>query len=78
MLFSSVKASNWPFFFKLTFSATPITDKDAYLGDEIDTSLATVTIESGRRYHRQKSPDNDNRNGNSSDHRRRRHSSPST
>ncbi|CAF3433346.1 unnamed protein product [Rotaria sp. Silwood1] len=72
------QSSNWPFFFKLTFSATPITDEDAHLGEEMDTSLATVTIESGRRHHRQKSPDDDNRNGSSSEHRRRRHSSPST
>ncbi|CAF4234149.1 unnamed protein product [Rotaria sp. Silwood2] len=72
------QSSNWPFFFKLTFSATPITDEDAHLGEEMDTSVATVTIESGRRHHRQKSPDDDNRNGSSSEHRRRRHSSPST
>ena len=71
-------ASNWPFFFKLTFSATPITDDDAQLGEEMDTSLATVTIDSGQRHHRQKSPDDDNRNGSSNEHRRHRHSSPST
>ena len=44
----------------------------------MDTSLATVTIESGRRYHRQKSPDDKNRNESSNEYRRRRHSSPST
>ncbi len=78
----SLLASNWPFFFKLTFSATPITDDDAQLGEEMDTSLATITIGngggSGRRHHGQKSPNDDNRNESSSDHRRRRHSSPST
>lgn len=72
-----VLASNWPFFFKLTFSATPITDEDALLGEEMDTSSATVTIENGRRHHRQQSPDDVKRNTSSSDHRRRRHSSPS-
>jgi hypothetical protein len=72
------KYSKWPFYFKLTFSATPITDDDAQLGEEMDTSLATVTIENGRRHHRQKSPDDDNRNGSSNEHRRHRHSSPST
>ena len=74
-------ASNWPFFFKLTFSATPITDDDAQLGEEMDTSLATITIGNGgtgRRHHGQKSPNDDNRNDSSNDHRRRRHSSPST
>ncbi|CAF4680368.1 unnamed protein product, partial [Rotaria magnacalcarata] len=29
------QSSNWPFFFKLTFSATPITDEDAQLGEEM-------------------------------------------
>jgi len=77
-------ASNWPFFFKLTFSATPITDDDAQLGEEMDTSLATITIGNGggggngRRHHGQKSPDDDNRNESSNEHRRRRHSSPTT
>ncbi|CAF1959802.1 unnamed protein product [Rotaria magnacalcarata] len=70
------QSSNWPFFFKLTFSATPITDEDAQLGEEMDTSSATVTIENGRRHHREKSPDDGKRNGSSSEHRRRRHSSP--
>jgi len=76
------KSSNWPFFFKLTFSATPITDDDAQLGEEMDTSLATITIGNGggngRRHHGQKSPDDDNRNESSNEHHRRRHSSPST
>ena len=83
LLFSFI-ASNWPFFFKLTFSATPITDDDAHLGEEMDTSLATITIgngnsgsASGRRHHGQKSPIDDNRNDSSNEHRRRRHSSPS-
>lgn len=71
------ESSNWPFFFKLTFSATPITDDDAKLGEDMDTSLATVTIESGRRHHQQKSPDEHNRTSATNDHRRRRHSSPS-
>ncbi|CAF1546200.1 unnamed protein product, partial [Didymodactylos carnosus] len=37
--------SNWPFYFKLTFSGTPISDSDALLGEELDISLATITIE---------------------------------
>ena len=74
---SLLLASNWPFFFKLTFSATPITDEDAKLGEDMDTSSATVTIESGRRHHRQKSPDEQSRASTNNEHRRRRHSSPS-
>lgn len=78
-------ASNWPFFFKLTFSATPITEDDAKSGEDMDTSLATITIGNGnnasgssRRHHGQKSPNDDNRNDSSNEHRRHRHSSPST
>ncbi|CAF1073969.1 unnamed protein product, partial [Didymodactylos carnosus] len=37
-------ASNWPFYFKLTFSGTPITDSDALFGEDLDVSLATLTI----------------------------------
>ncbi|CAF0946528.1 unnamed protein product, partial [Didymodactylos carnosus] len=37
-------ASNWPFYFKLTFSGTPITDSDALFGEDLDVSLATITI----------------------------------
>jgi hypothetical protein len=82
-IFFCLIASNWPFFFKLTFSATPITDDDAQLGEEMDTTLATITLGSGgggsgRRHHGQKSPNDDNRNESANDHRRRRHSSPST
>lgn len=55
------ESSNWPFFFKLTFSSTPITDQEARIGDDIDTSLATVTIENGRRHHQKKSNDDENR-----------------
>lgn len=73
-------ASNWPFFFKLTFSATPITDDDAQLGEEMNTTQATITIGSngGRRHHGQKSPTDDARDESANEHRRRRHSSPPT
>jgi len=79
-------ASNWPFFFKLTFSVAPITADDAQLGEEMDTSLATITLGngggggsgSGRRHHGHNSPDDDNRNESSHEYRRRRHSSPIT
>ncbi|CAF1338951.1 unnamed protein product [Adineta steineri] len=72
------QSSSWPFFFKLTFSGTPISDSDALCGEDMDTSLATVTIESGRHYHRQKAATDDNRNKTfPGEHRRRRHSSPS-
>ncbi len=66
-------ASNWPFFFKLTFSATAVTDPDAPLAEDMDTSQATVTIESGRRHHRHQSHGDDS-NGETTEHRRHRHS----
>ena len=71
-------ASRWPYFFKLTFSAAPITEEGALSGEEINTSTAVITIDNDRQ-HRQKSSDDNDRNVSSSnEHRRRRHSSPSS
>ncbi|CAF1207454.1 unnamed protein product [Adineta ricciae] len=71
-------SSRWPYFFKLTFSAAPITEEGALLGEEINTNAAIITIDNDRQ-HRQKSSDDNDRNASSSnEHRRRRHSSPSS
>ncbi|UJR28544.1 hypothetical protein I4U23_009779 [Adineta vaga] len=74
-------SSKWPYFFKLTFSAAPITEDGALSGEELNTSSATITIETGRQqqHNRQKQTDEDNRSTSSSnEHRRHRHSSPSS